>query len=206
MKKLNKYLVLFLCTSMLVISSQADIIINSYADGSFEKDKKDYSHSTLGIAGKEDKGPESRAYFAFDLSSVSDEILGATFEFNTLFISNPAPELELKEVKTDVNTLVNLPLGDGDYKKYYDDLGKGKKYANKAVATSFVLNADALTELNKGGLFAIGVKNKTKDTWIWSLGAKLTLTTAAPEPAEILLILAGIGLIIFIRRKQLATA
>ena len=148
---------------------------------------------------------QSRAFYAFNLSNITDEIIGAQLDLTFPF-SSGNPSLELRDVTSNVNDLVN---NNGDARTFYRDLGNGQRYASGTGVTSFTLNANALTDLNDsaGGLFALGLRNRTSGSWVWSFGARLTLTTATPEASEIILIVAGIGLLFFVaRRKNIITA
>ena len=111
---------------------------------------------------------------------------------------------------SDVDALRDGVANRAQFKTFYDDLGgdKNDKYA-KGKGSAFGFSA-ALNHLNTardlgGPLFAFGVKSKANKSFVFG-DLKLTLTTAAPEPGEMLLSLAGICLVFAMRRKKLAMA
>lgn len=175
-----------------------------------------FTHSstiaTVSKTGKPKKGDstpqsESRAYFVFDLSAVTATILTASIDFTG---AGDDLNFEFYKVTSDVDALRTGAGNNAALKTFYDDLGGGKKdkYA-KGKGTTFDFAA-ALNDLNTArgsasALFAFGVKSKDQKSFAFD-NLKLTLTTAVPEPGEILLLLAGICLVFAMRRKKLAMA
>lgn len=174
---------------------------------------------------------EHRNYFLFDLSGISDDILGATLK-----IFNPR-EGNMGDlfgraytgysVSTSIGELIEDQSGRVDI---FDDLGSGAAYGstNTFVVDDYVtisLNSTALADLNaaRGGLFAIGgalspltpgvpsgVFAFTPLDWSES-SAQLLLSfnaAAVPEPATLtmasLAAAAGLGLGWWRRRRAAA--
>jgi hypothetical protein len=164
--------------------------------------------ATVSKTGKPKKGDttpesESRAYFVFDLSEVTTEILNASIDFSG---SGDILNFEFFQVKSNIEDLRDGVGSGAQFEEFYDDLGKDAKYAN-GKSTSFDFGA-ALIDMNNArslgsSLFAFGVKSKDKKYFIFE-NVKLTLTTAVPEPGEIFLLLAGVVLVFLFRRKELS--
>ena len=169
-----------------------------------------------------------RNFFTFDLTSLSGTATSATLKVTRAFDSgtNGASEtLEFFDVSTDATTLNN---NTGTSQTIFDDLGSGTSYGSFAVAgsgptnevLSFVLNAQALTDINNaaGGFFSIGgslTDNDGNDSLFGGSGgsgpAQLDITTgpvnppAIPEPSTMLLFGSGFAALAAWRHKARRT-
>lgn len=115
-------------------------------------------------------------WFAFDLSSVTDTIVGAKLRiFNPAdgYKSNDATEFyELFDVTSDINDvrITHLPFSLQGI-AIYNDLGSGTSYGGRLVSyadnnsmVEVTLNANAIADLNAAtGLFGIGGRLTTLD-------------------------------------------
>jgi hypothetical protein len=148
-----------------------------------------------------------RDFFVFDLSGISETIIGAELR---LFGGTGGPT-PIRFWSVDTTPIADLMSGTTGV-SIYIDLGNSTKYgtdfgnfvAQPIIVNSFALNATALTDLEsaKGGLWAVGGRSALPG----DLGAifgntdgdvvrQLVITTesaaAVPEPASLVLALGG---------------
>jgi hypothetical protein len=203
-KSFLKLFISLLVFASFLVTTQADVIsITSFDSGYYSKigkgKKATYEHTKTDAIAEKGHELDSNSYYVFDLSSISKDVISATFEF-TDYDAN-GPKLSLNQVTTDINDLMN---GIGDFKKIHDDIKKDK-YSKDSSPKVYELNAKALQDIiNAGnGLFAIGVDYKEKKHgWFSSLTASLTLTTAAPEASEIIMLLITVLLLFWFYNHQ----
>jgi hypothetical protein len=197
---------------IITLDSDASLSsVGNYTKTKIKKPKSEVFTYGSGIAsvfktGKPKKGDatpesESRAYFVFDLSEVTTEILNASIDFSG---SGDILNFEFFQVKSNIEDLRDGVGSGAQFEEFYDDLGKGVRYAN-GKSTSFNFDS-ALIDMNNtrslgSSLFAFGVKSKDKKYFLFE-NVKLTLTTAVPEPREILLLLTGVISVFLLRRKK----
>ena len=186
--KLKNIFILLTCSFVC----QADIIsLTSINSGFIQKNGSSYTHYSGSAFAQKQGSLDSNSYYVFDLSSISGNIVEATFDFGGGFEFGNT-NLELNQVITNVEDLQN---GNGNLRNTFRDL-RDERYASTGGPGAFTLNSLAIADINaNGSLFAIGVDNLSNNSWFWDLSATLTLTTAAPEASEIILMFLAIALL-----------
>ena len=157
---------------------------------------------------------ETRSFFTFDLSSLSQTALSATLEVVRYRYSSPDPSetLGLFDVTTDAATLNN---NTGPDAAIFADLGSGTTYGTFVIPAysfsntetlTFPLNAGAIANINAStGFFSIGgallslnpsnnyefVFNTASGFGIQRLIVETAASSAVPQPSTLLLL--GVG-------------
>ena len=161
-------------------------------------------------------GQEFRNFFTFDLSSLTDIVVGATLEVvrYSYFSPDASETLGLFDVTTDAATLNNNV---GTNAAIFNDLGSGTSYGTFVVNSysfsstellSFSLNSNALADINaaKGGFFSIGgaLQSLTKgiptefiETSSGGFGIQRLVVETQPIPLPSTIAMAGFGLLAF---------
>jgi hypothetical protein len=192
--------------TLLFITSTAQsgiIFLNAESSGSYKRDVSTFTHESDDAILRAAVTNQQRAYFTFNLSGISTPIVNATIEFLNPVISGNI-DLRFKAIDNDLN-LVTQVLPNTNFRDHYRDLGKGVKFSQDNLgSTTIQLNADGIAEIENslGQLFAIGVRTLDDNSFLSHDGARLTLTTATPEPEEIILLLLSICLIVAYKNKK----
>lgn len=181
------------------IFCHGDIIsLTSVDSGFIQRNGNSLTHYSGSAFSQRQGSLDSNSYYVFDLSGIAGNVVEATFDFTGGFEFGDT-NLRLNDVTTDVEDLQN---GDGNLRDAFRDLRNGS-YSSTGGPGVFTLNADAIADINaNGGLFAIGVDNLSNNSWFWDLSATLTLTTAAPEASEIVMMILGILLLFKVYNDQ----
>ena len=161
-------------------------------------------------------GTETRSFFVFDLSSVTDTIIAATLRIPTTRRVDGADASETLVISDVITSLASLTGGTGGVAAF-NDLGTGTNFgsavslrANDGLPLDVILNGSALSALNSAtGMFAFGGSLSTLNhpglsEFIFGTSAalppnvQLLLTTdetgggIVPEPSSLALL--GMGL------------
>jgi hypothetical protein len=202
MKKL-----IYTITLLLIIpTAQSDIIVlNDESSGSYKRDGNTFTHESDDDIFRVLGTNQQRAYFTFNLSGISAPIVNATIEFLNPVVSGTGDiDLRFKAIDNDLD-LITQTVPNTNFKNHYRDLGKGTKFNPNIIgSTTFQLNANGLAEIESslGQLFAIGIRTRSDDSFLSHDGARLTLTTATPEPEEVILLLLSICVIVAFKNKK----
>jgi len=159
---------------------------------------------------------EHRDFFVFDLQGVAGKVVGATLRLFNPFGGYQSPDATetytLFSVATPTSTLITGGIG---LTAIFDDLANGPMYGSRVVSAvdnntvvDIVLNANAVTDINAllGLSFAIGGaittlrgtapfgSAATQETMfvLTGNGSRQLLLTMVPEPATLLLLIAGL--------------
>jgi hypothetical protein len=193
-------------------------------------DNQGWWHSLLGhsqngnyFVGRESQFAIFRNFFTFDLSSLSEPVVGARLEIQR-FGSNsqdPTETYELFDVATGAATLNAFGPANA---AIFDDLGTGSSYGafvlaiggNPADLLSFPLNNTAVNDINAaaGGFFSLGGALTSAPFFAFDqtlFGAssssgiqRLVLeTTAVPEASTWILLASGLGVLVCLRRRTM---
>ena len=152
-----------------------------------------------------DVGAELRNFFAFDLSGITEQIVGARLILNTETVYDTGT-FTLWDVTTDVDA---LRAGGSGLFSVWDDLGSGTLFGSKVIGAtqdntllSVALNLSAINALNTatGSLFAIGGDYDGLFGAFFFSGSfdtrQLVLETV-PEPSSVTLFAFG-GVLLFL--------
>jgi hypothetical protein len=176
------------------------------------------------------QGVEARNYFVFDLSTVSFTVTSATLRIFSPSVpqsSNASDTLNIRNVSTPLNTLINSPEGTGAYGPIFTDLGDGTIYGTRTLNPATIAAGTSVDILLTGAIADINAANASADrrfgvggqittlnnppTLYFSGGtfppnAQLLLqgtasSAAAPEPAALTLLALGLTLRGIARRR-----
>ncbi len=170
-----------------------------------------------------------RNVMVFDLSGVTEEIVGATLDidagYGTQVSIGTSRTYSIWDVSSPIDDIARRVQG-GPAQSYYDDIGSGVLYGSTTVPVHPTNGANplpspgvtvdltgALPDLNaaKGGKIAFG--GTSPETFYMFFGASdfssvsLTLVTqpaAVPLPAGVPLLLSGIGAFFIVSRRKRA--
>jgi hypothetical protein len=201
-------------------TASANVINISYTDaGSYKDDGKTNTSSLNHITGLA-SNVEYRSFFVFDLSAVTDTVVGAS-----LRVFNPSngyisPDVNETFDVYDVSTSISILTDGTGGTSAFGDLGTGLLYGSATINSTDIntviditLNTDALDAINQAsGLFALGGTLSSisggLDQVVFSSTSEPGLTrelqlTTVPVPAAVWLFGSGlIGLIGVARRNS----
>lgn len=181
------------------------ITLGAIDSGSYQEVGGNLGSSTQYFIGIPIGGLRHRNFFVFDLSGISEVIIGAELRVygGTVFGNTGGVPIRFSSVTTPIADLLARQTG----VSIFNDLGAGPSFgdflAAPTIVNSFALNATAVTDLEsaKGGLWAVGgmaVPPATGSIFVNTGGdvvRQLVLTTssdsAVPEPTSFVLALGG---------------
>ena len=162
---------------------------------------------------------ESRNYFLFDLSSISEDIVSAELRITSgnYISSDPFETFSLFDITSDPSI---LPTNTSQNLSLFDDLGSGQEYGgyqvqqNSDPVISIMLNSFAIDDINStNSLFAIGGAITSLDndltrtqyvfggTHIGKQTRELIITTV-PVPGALWLFLTSLPILFSYTRKR----
>lgn len=196
---------------------KADVILNPIDRGLYDEyGDHDSALTPYTIGRPSSSSPVVNHFFVFDLSSVSETVVGAELrvESNWYLSDDPSETYVMYDVATDI---FDLRGGYGDGISTFNDLQSGNSYGNTSVSSAdngtmvhIALNTQAIQDISAGlgGQFAIGGTVSTldmitpreeevfmfTDTANPADGVELVLTLI-PEPSALGLLLVGCGML-----------